>query len=213
MANLGKISRLNADLRNEVCIKLYNGETSATILPWLNVKKEVVKILEAYFDGELISAQNLSSWKQNEYSIWLAKRQRIEDTKALSLYASRLAENSKSLAAGGAAILSGKILEVLNQIEDLTNEDPDKITALANAIKIFQAGEIASAKLKNESIKLRQSEQRISLEKHKFERQTCELFIKFAKDEHAKAVALSSDAKSVKMGKLLNIMFGKNPNE
>ena len=63
MAFLGKISRLPAELRNEVCRKLYDGVSSADILCELNAKPEVKKILTRYFNGEEISAQNLTAFK------------------------------------------------------------------------------------------------------------------------------------------------------
>ena len=90
MANYGKISRLPADLRNEVCLRLYNGEGSAAILPWLNADAGVQKVLSAQFDGEPITAQNLSAWKQNEYAQWLRRRQKVQDLKELSCFASEI---------------------------------------------------------------------------------------------------------------------------
>ena len=211
MALIGKISRLPANLRNEVCLRLYNGETSAQILPFLNGRADVAKILEAHFNSEPISPQNLSSWKQNEYVSWLNKRQRIEDTMLLSDYASKLAANGKHLATGGATILSGKILEVLDKIEDFAAEDPEQIILLANALGKLQSGEIATAKLNIEKLKLKQSGEKLELEKKKFQRTTVELFIKFCEDAAAKSIALSGESKSVKMEKLVTLMFGKAP--
>lgn len=213
MANYGKISRLPADLRNEVCLRLYNGEGSAAILPWLNADVSVQKVLSAQFDGEPITAQNLSAWKQNEYAQWLRRRQKVQDLKELSCFASDLVGKSKNLAGGGSAILAGKLLEVIDDFAlDAGDEDAaEKLTALAGALSKLRAGELAAAKLANENRRLKNDEARLALERKKFERATCELFIKWCADEKAKEIALGDDRQTVKIEQLRKLMFGGRP--
>ena len=207
MANLGKIARLTADLRNEVCLRLYNGETSATILPWLNAQPEVAKVLTAHFDGAPITPQNLSEWKSGEYAKWIARREKVQNLKELSTYAAKLAAQSGNLASGGAAIIAGKVLEAIDEIE-IDGANPETLSALVSAVSRLQAGEVSAQKLLNDKKRLEHDSVRLELEKEKFQRDTVELFITWAADERAKSIALSAEPQDVKMDKLLKLMYG-----
>lgn len=207
MANLGKISRLPAETRNEVCLRLHNGETSATILPWLNALPETARVVAEYFDGAPITSQNLSEWKSGEFNKWLSRREKISSLKELSSFAAKLSESGGNLASGSAAIIAGKILEIIDEL-NIDTSDPEKLAQLARAITSLQSGELAAQKLRNENIKLKHDADRLKIEKQKFRRETAELFIKWAADEQAKEIALSGEEKSVKMDKLLKLMYG-----
>jgi hypothetical protein len=207
MANLGKISRLPAEIRNEVCLRLHNGETSATILPWINALPETAHIVAEYFDGMPITPQNLSEWKSGEFNKWLSRREKISNLKELSRFAAKLSESGGNLASGSAAIIAGKILEIIDEL-NIDTSDPEKLAQLARAITSLQSGELAAQKLRNENIKLKHDADRLKIEKQKFRRETAELFIKWAADERAKEIALSGEEKSVKMDKLLKLMYG-----
>lgn len=212
MAFLGKISRLPAELRNEVCRKLYDGVSSADILRELNAKSEVKKILTRYFNGEEISAQNLTAFKQSGFAEWLKRREKLTHLMELSKYATSVAKSSKNLAASSAAILSGKLLEVVDAL-DIENGDPEQLKIFISALTKLQNGELQTEKLNNERLRLRYDAEKLHLEKKKFQRQTAELFIKFCEDARAKEIALSSASKRVKMDSLVRLMFGTPPAE
>lgn len=71
-ARSGKIARLPSDLRRQINVRLYNGESAPIILPWLNGLPEVKKILAEQFDGRPISPPNLSSWRRGAFRAWVA---------------------------------------------------------------------------------------------------------------------------------------------
>ena len=146
MAFLGKISRLPAELRNEVCRKLYDGVSSADILRELNTKPEVKKILTRYFNGEEISAQNLTAFKQSGFAEWLKRREKLTHLMELSKYATSVAKSSKNLAASSAAILSGKLLEVVDAL-DIENGDPEQLKIFISALTKLQNGELRCRKV------------------------------------------------------------------
>lgn len=207
MANFGKISRLPADLRNEVCVRLHNGETSATILPWLNSQPDVIKVITEQFEGSPITPQNISEWRNGEYLKWQSKREKLQDLKELSLWASKVASQGVNLASGSATIIAGKILEIADDL-DISVHEPEKLAALTRAVAQLQSGELAAQKLRNENIKLKHDADRLKIEKEKFKRETVSLFIEWVADERAKEIALSGEEKSVKMDKLLELMYG-----
>jgi len=74
MTRTGKIARLPAALRDEINRRLENGQKSKTILPWLNGLPEVKAVVEAEFEGNLITKQNLSEWKTGGYAAWAEGR-------------------------------------------------------------------------------------------------------------------------------------------
>ena len=207
MANFGKIARLPAELRNEICVRLHNGETSATILPWLNARPEAVKLVSEQFDGSPITPQNLSEWKGGEYAKWLSRREKIQNLKELSMWAADVSRRGVNLAGGSAAIIAGKILEIADDLQ-ISVDEPEKLAALTRAVAQLQNGELAAQKLRNENVRLKHAAEKLELERQKFRRDTVELFIKWVADEQAKQIALSSEDKNVKMEKLLELMYG-----
>lgn len=207
MANFGKIARLPAELRNEICVRLHNGETSATILPWLNARPEAVKLVCEQFDGSPITPQNLSEWKGGEYAKWLSRREKIQNLKELSMWAADVSRRGVNLAGGSAAIIAGKILEIADDLQ-ISVDEPEKLAALTRAVAQLQNGELAAQKLRNENVRLKHAAEKLELERQKFRRDTVELFIKWVADEQAKQIALSSEDKNVKMEKLLELMYG-----
>jgi hypothetical protein len=70
MTRLGKIARLPRKLREELNVRLQNGEVGTELVEWLNGLEAAQKVLKARFEGRPISEQNLSEWKQGGYEDW-----------------------------------------------------------------------------------------------------------------------------------------------
>jgi hypothetical protein len=83
MSRNGKIARLPAPLREQINLRLQNGENGRDIIAWLNSNDEVKALLAREFGGIEISDDNLSQWKHGGYHDWemlqatLAETQRI----------------------------------------------------------------------------------------------------------------------------------------
>ena len=75
MKRTGKIAHLPDNLIEELNVRLNDGETAATLLPWLNDHPEVREVLDEKFLGEPISKQNLSAWRQGGYAAWYAHQE------------------------------------------------------------------------------------------------------------------------------------------
>jgi hypothetical protein len=71
MTRLGKIARLPRELREELNVRLNNGEVGRLLVEWLNGLPAVQAVLKERFEGRPISEQNLSEWKQGGYEDWL----------------------------------------------------------------------------------------------------------------------------------------------
>jgi hypothetical protein len=67
----GKIARLPRSVRDQLNIRLDDGQEADQILPWLNDLPEVRQIIAERFNGAPVSAQNLSAWRQGGFQEWL----------------------------------------------------------------------------------------------------------------------------------------------
>jgi hypothetical protein len=67
----GKIARLPRDIRDQLNIRLDDGQEADQILPWLNELPQARQVLTQHFNGAAITAQNLSAWRQGGFQEWL----------------------------------------------------------------------------------------------------------------------------------------------
>ena len=80
----GKIANLPAEIREELNLRMNDGEQGDELVEWLNSKPEVVEVVNKLFDGRPISEQNLSQWRTHGYRVWHAHRTIVDGTLALS---------------------------------------------------------------------------------------------------------------------------------
>lgn len=217
MARSGKIARLPHDLRTEVNTRLRNGETARQILAWLNSQPAAVAVWEREFEGAPASPQNLSEWRIGGYREWEERAQRVENLKTLSTFAHDLTRSGGHIADGAAAILSGQILEALEQAGNLVvtggSDDAEKdpiygLGKMACAVAALQKSSVARSKLDLDKKRVAQKDRQYRLDVKKFEMQSVEKFMQFLKSPEAIAIAESTKPKNVKMAELRELMFG-----
>ncbi|MGA2540243.1 MAG: hypothetical protein ABSG78_01640 [Verrucomicrobiota bacterium] len=66
----GKIAKLLPTVRDELNLRMDNGENGGKLLRWLNALPEVKATLKASFGGLPISKQNLCEWRQGGFREW-----------------------------------------------------------------------------------------------------------------------------------------------
>jgi len=71
----GKIARLSREIRDELNRRLERSQPGPNILGWLNGLPEVRELLQEQFEGEPVSKQNLSQWRQGGFQEWLARQE------------------------------------------------------------------------------------------------------------------------------------------
>ncbi|HEX4122467.1 MAG TPA: hypothetical protein VH619_17770 [Verrucomicrobiae bacterium] len=76
----GKIARLPSNIREELNIRLDDGQEAGEILAWLNALPQVREILANHFEGSPVSPQNLSAWRHGGFQEWLFQTQFIESS-------------------------------------------------------------------------------------------------------------------------------------
>jgi hypothetical protein len=119
MSRIGKIARLPAPLREQINVRLQNGENGRDIIAWLNSNDEVNALLAGEFGGHEINDENLSQWKQHGYHDWeilqatLAETQRIasEGAELDKLGGKALADKLAAWMLGRYAVATRKLIE------------------------------------------------------------------------------------------------------
>jgi hypothetical protein len=90
MARLGKIARLPREVREQLNVRLDNGELGTQLVEWLNGLPEAQTILAAQFGGRPINEQNLTEWKQGGYQDWLRHQEDCSRARMLTEHACEL---------------------------------------------------------------------------------------------------------------------------
>lgn len=227
----GKIARLSAALREELNLRILDGQSGSKILPWLNTHPEVIRVLEEDFEGLHVSDNNLSNWRQGGYVDWLSRRERLTRTKDLAAYSVRLAgATDGKLTEGAAAILSGRVLEILETFDRITEDvdsesakTPEQLKAmsetlasLSESLNSLRVGDQNNRRLEQNDERLKllkgkldQAERALALEQKKFQRTTCELFLKWFDDNRVRNVLAAADPNEAKTQKLGELIFGE----
>ena len=198
-----KIGRLPFAVRNELNERIRDGAQGADILDWLNGLKETKRILRETKSGP-VNAQNLTDWRSTGYADWLADQGDADRIRRLAEVSQTLAAAAGGNVAGvGCSIATAKIMDVLEAADD------DQVADLATALVKLRASENAAQKVALAEEKNAIQKEQLSLSRAKFERDTTRLFIKWAQNKDALALAtdrrLGSDEKTERLGRL---MFG-----
>ena len=82
-ARTGKIARLPKAIRDQINLRLQDGETAQPILDWLNHLPEVQQVLNTLFDGRPINPSNLSEWRRGGYRDWLSAQDALNLLRSL----------------------------------------------------------------------------------------------------------------------------------
>jgi hypothetical protein len=88
----GKIARLPRTIREQLNIHLDDGMETEALLAWANDLPETQKLLAEQFQGNAITPQNLSEWRQGGHRDWLRSQER-------AALAERMEDQAQDLAA------------------------------------------------------------------------------------------------------------------
>jgi hypothetical protein len=84
MSRTGKIARLPRHVRDELNLRLHDGQPGKKLLVWLNALPEVQRILAEHFAASPVSDQNLSNWRQGGHADWVWFEEKRELIRFLS---------------------------------------------------------------------------------------------------------------------------------
>ncbi|MCW0220111.1 MAG: hypothetical protein OJI67_17430 [Prosthecobacter sp.] len=212
----GKVGRLPAKIREEVCRRILDGQSAPQILPWLNGLEETKKAMAVHFDGQEITPQNLSAWRTGGFQVWKAQQDDIQETRERALYSMRLAKASGgNLSEGALAQVTGEVMELMEQITALRRAGADiDLKALMAINKILvnaRARELETQSHQLDLKKLDQKDRELALAERVFQTKTAEMFLKFFEEEETRRIATSGERKETKVKELVQHWFGEMP--
>jgi len=105
----GKIARLPHEVREQLNQRLERAQPSPKLLDWLNAVPEVQEAIQEDFDGEPVSRQNLSQWRQGGFQEWQARRDLCDDARDVAQCAEKMDEcKDRELADAAATVLAAR---------------------------------------------------------------------------------------------------------
>ena len=217
-ARTGKIARIPTVIRDEVCERLRDGQGAPEILPWLNALPEVQAKMKALFKGEPVNAENLSAWRSGGFEDWLKDQYEVEKIQKIGEFSLKVARASGgNMSEGMLAIMAGKIQAAIGtlaeepEVDEKGNPIGYQLGELVDALAKVRSLELDTHKTRLKEIEVGQKSEVIALEKTKFQRQTCELFLKWFDDKRAREIAEGKGTKDTKVAELIQLWFGEMP--
>lgn len=186
-----KIGRLPFAVRNELCERLRDGATGAELCKWLNGDGCVIPF----------NNQNITDWRNTGYAAWLKAHERAQHLRDYTEAAQHIAEaTGGDPTAVGSRILAGRMLDMLEAVDEETAE------GFSNAVSKLRKGDNDAKKIALETQKTELARQTLALEKDKFKRTTCELFMKWHNNQKALDIADGPGTNDDKIKALLDYM-------
>jgi hypothetical protein len=150
IARKGKIARLPASIRDEVNRQLLDGKSARHILAWLNADTAVTAIMAVEFDGQPVSASNLSQWRRGGFRSWENTRRteaKIEEIKRM--FPGDEDQLQLSLTRNMALICAAHMMADLKALDSLetTGARPNPWRELRLGIQAMQRLQLDSARL------------------------------------------------------------------
>lgn len=137
-AGRGKIARLPDDIREQLNQRLLDGQSASVILPWLNSLASAKNVLAVQFNGEPVTAQNLSNWRIGGFQHWLRDQKELTQIKKFGDHAASMSSTyHHNLAAGTLTVASARIFQALQSTidEPLSAADICKIARAAVSLQ------------------------------------------------------------------------------
>jgi len=202
---LGKIRSLPPPIRDEVSRRLEEGHLPREIADWLKGREEVRQIIAEKWRGQSVDRQAVWVWRRTGYKEWKQKREHLENLKELSEYALKLGQAAGgSVADGSAAIAGGRIMSILENASD------EETLKMVRAISELRAGDFTKARLQQGDKKIAQAEQKLELERKRFQRESTELFLKWYGNKKARDIVESRKDNREKLELLGREIFGEH---
>ena len=205
---VGKIGRMPADIRREVCRRLADNETAQSVIDWLEKQPSARAALDEKFDGAKVLPQNLSEWKRNpEYVRFCRQREDVEQTKGYCEFSIDMAKAAGGISSGSVAVIGGKILQMLE------GADPEAATLLVKQVGALRALEQRDAEIALKQKKSEQTDRALDLAESQFQVRTAQVFAKWYDDKRVKEIMAGKDSEPVKVDKLRVALFGEKPSD
>ena len=196
-----KIGRLPFAIRNELNERIRDGVKGTDILSWLNATKEFKAVIKSEKCAPLIP-QNLTDWRDTGYADWLTDQGEADRLR-------RVTESTLTLiqATGGDPSTVAARMAAAQLIDAVTKYDgPEELNNAARSIAALRNAELSHEKNQISRQKLSMDAESLALDQAKFQRSTCELFLKWQGNKIAQTIAKGPGTNDDKIQKLLAFM-------
>jgi hypothetical protein len=155
MTRTGKIARLPRAIREELNLRLEEGEQGTHLLEWLNAHPDVQRILADSFEGRPITDGNLSDWKVGGFQDWKHLREACDWARTVSAEADHIASEAGLLPLSDrlAPLVSFALGKLIRQLasEPLTDSARyDKFMGLLSELSRLRRDDQNAAELRME---------------------------------------------------------------
>lgn len=123
MSRQGKIARLPKRIRDQLNLRLQDGEPGKQLAEWLNELAETKEMLAELFAGRPINEQNLTEWKQGGYQDWLRDEETRERVQRLAERAQDLDDAAEGLEISDrlASILAAELADAAQKLDEIAD--------------------------------------------------------------------------------------------
>jgi hypothetical protein len=144
-----KISRLPHRIRQQLNIRLRDGEQGSHLVDWLNSFDETKSILARDFKGLPINEQNLSDWRHGGFRDWLRNQETHDriDSFLQSTHGIDQQPGDQNIAARLSSLLAAELATETRVLIAQTSDPKERIRCISGAIRdltILRNGETAS---------------------------------------------------------------------
>ncbi len=200
MSRVGKIARLPEQIREQINLRLENGEEGRDVVTWLNSLDEVKGILAEKFEGRPINDGNLSEWKLGGFRDWQERRNALAEARRVMAEGLELAETgNKALADNLAAWMLGRyVVATRKLLENGADAEGWKLTReICHDLVALRRGDHGAEWLRIEQERLKMERQKNARERKKARSES---------DKNAALPALSEEEKERKFDEIFGTL-------
>lgn len=123
MSRQGKIARLPKRIRDQLNLRLQDGEPGKQLAEWLNDLAETKEMLAELFAARPINEQNLTEWKQGGYQDWLRDEETRERVQRLTERARDLDDAADGLEISDrlASVLAAQLADAAQKLDEIAD--------------------------------------------------------------------------------------------
>ncbi len=166
MSRPGKIASLPEAVREQLNLRLADGQSAPAILPWLNQLPEVLPLLQQRFHGQPLKKNNLSAWRRHGYPQWLDDHRHLEQLQQLSRQSSAFSvATGPTPSEGGLALAALRLFEALQGC-DVAHE-PARFVLLTQGLVGIRNAESNARRARVEEAKLAQRDREIAFQERR----------------------------------------------
>ena len=166
--HIGKIGRLPVKLREQVNLRLADGETAENLLVWLNSQAEVQELLAREFGGEPVSAQNLSNWRRGGHQLWQKQQERRALVRQMAQDARELADDAGGEEVGNhwSALLTAELAQAAADLMATVADPAERVLRLQELLQTvvqvrredYRAGKLQIERERRERERLKEAD-------------------------------------------------------